>query len=298
MEGLLLPCCSIFFSVLLCIVYFVKKKTNSVENNMYKTMLVIVLLDGIISTVLHTIPLYKLTPFSLDVISILNKLDFSLLLIYVSSLFIYTTVITIDRVKNYHEKLIEIVSLIDFIFITLILTGNVNVISSNGNYSVNGSATNYIIISIGAFLLLTLIIALANIKKLDKRHIPIVGMFAIIILLILVFNINPYLTIISISLTFLNYIMYFTIENPDVKKLKKMSMARKKAEDINLEKTNLINTMSYEIRTPLNTIVAGAEDIQVHREKVPDELKEDIDCIIEASKTLLNVLDNNIGDKK
>ena len=98
MEGILLPSCSIVFSTLLCIIYFIKKRVDLVENNMYANMLVAILIDSIIVTSLHVMGLYELTPNVLKIISILNKLDFVLLIIYMSSLFMYTSIITIDSV--------------------------------------------------------------------------------------------------------------------------------------------------------------------------------------------------------
>ena len=298
MEGILLPCCSIFFSALLCIVYFAKRRVDLIENNMYATMLIAILIDSIIVTVLHIIGLYELTPSRLKIISILNKLDFMLLIVYISSLFMYTTIITIDKARKNYKKLIGIISLINIIFSILILAGSVNVISQNGNYSVSGTSTNFIAIIVGLYIISNLIIVFTNFKKVDRRHLPIAGMIFIIVLLILLFQLNPYLIVISVSLSFLNYIMYFTIENPDLKMLKDMEMARNQAERANNAKSDFLSSMSHEIRTPLNAIVGLSEDIESFKDQVPEQVVEDTEDIRSASKTLLEIVGNILDISK
>ena len=298
MEGILLPCCSIFFSALLCIVYFAKRRVDLIENNMYATMLIAILIDSIIVTVLHIIGLYELTPSRLKIISVLNKFDFMLLIVYISSLFMYTTIITIDKARKNYKKLIGIISLINIIFSILILAGSVNVISQNGNYSVSGTSTNFIAIIVGLYIISNLIIVFTNFKKVDRRHLPIAGMIFIIVLLILLFQLNPYLIVISVSLSFLNYIMYFTIENPDLKMLKDMEMARNQAERANNAKSDFLSSMSHEIRTPLNAIVGLSEDIESFKDQVPEQVVEDTEDIRSASKTLLEIVGNILDISK
>ena len=52
MAGILLPACAIFFSGLLCIIYFSKKRVNLLENKMYSVMIISILIDSILVTIL------------------------------------------------------------------------------------------------------------------------------------------------------------------------------------------------------------------------------------------------------
>ena len=98
----------------------------------------------------------------------------------------------------------------------------------------------------------------------------------------------------SIMLT----LIYFTIENPDLKMLKQMEFAKLQAEKANNAKSDFLSSMSHEIRTPLNAIVGFSEDIQTHKDEVSPVVLEDADYIMEASKTLLEIVGNILDINK
>ena len=121
--------------------------------------------------------------------------------------------------------------------------------------------------------------------------------FGIIVLLIQVlfptlnYLINP-------SLVFITYIMFHTIENPDVKLLMQMTLARDQAEKANRAKSDFLSSMSHEIRTPLNAIVGLSEDIVTYKNQVPKEVVEDSIDIQNASQTLLEIVGNILDINK
>ena len=87
--------------------------------------------------------------------------------------------------------------------------------------------------------------------------------------------------------------MYFTIENPDVKMLQEVEFAREQAEKANHAKTDFLSSMSHEIRTPLNAIVGFSQALL--EEEIPNSAKEEVEDIISASNTLLELV-NSILD--
>ena len=293
MAGMLLPICSIFFSGLLCCIYFSKKRIKLQENDVYSVMLITSFIDSVLVSILQILTIEGIIGSNHIILEILNKLDFIALLLFSNNLFLYTVLITYKNREKYIRKVIIGTIVTDIIMAFLIIFGSVDLISEAGNYSIEGTAIIATMLVCGMYILASLLIATINIKKADKRYIPIFSIIGIALFLMLMFNLNPYLIIISITLTFINYLMYFTIQNPDVKMVEQLDMAKNQAEKANAAKTEFLSSMSHEIRTPLNAIV-GFSDYIINSNSL-EEAKENAQDIVNASQTLLEIV-NGILD--
>ena len=91
--------------------------------------------------------------------------------------------------------------------------------------------------------------------------------------------------------------MYFTIENPDLKLINELNMAKDQAEKANRAKTDFLSSMSHEIRTPLNAIVGFSNSLNDNKD-IPESAKADVKDILVASDNLLEIVNGVLDISK
>lgn len=138
-----------------------------------------------------------------------------------------------------------------------------------------------------------------NINKLKKRKVvPIITYLTLCFICFMIQLEHPEIVIICFVESFLCFIMYHSIENPDMRLIEKLNIAKDEAEKANRAKSDFLSSMSHEIRTPLNAIAGLSEDILTYKNQVPKQVKEDCEDIIEASNTLLEIVGNILNISK
>jgi len=131
-----------------------------------------------------------------------------------------------------------------------------------------------------------------NIKNVKiKKYVPLFVFVVGLGIVAFIQNINPSFTLITTLETFVLLVMYFTIENPDLKMIEELNLAKDQAERANRAKSDFLSSMSHEIRTPLNAIVGLSEDMK-SKGICPKEMNEDLEDIVSASHTLLEIVGN------
>ncbi len=105
--------------------------------------------------------------------------------------------------------------------------------------------------------------------------------------------VNPSILLITAVHSIVLTIIYFTIENPDVKMIEQLEILKDQADKANNAKSEFLSNMSHEIRTPLNAIVGFSESLK--DDNLNKEQLEKVDDIIMASNNLLEIV-NGILD--
>ena len=189
----------------------------------------------------------------------LNRIDFLSYIIWVSFFFLYIYYISPNNKRISYEKMHKIVMIIDIIIYVFTLILPVYIFNDGYMYSY-GPAVSVLYISVGIYMLLILIYALINFKSLfNKKYIPLFALIAIIFLTMIVRKINPGLLVISSVISYVNLIMFFTIENPDIKLLEELHRSKEISDNANEEKTLFLYNMTQEIRSITNKIDDDAD---------------------------------------
>lgn len=295
MPNLYLPVTAFLLSFVLLVIYFSKKRVHLFENSIYILMIFSILMDSALVSLLF----YNYyTNYNVSLVSLLNKLDNVFLIIWSSSLMLYIFVITYKERKRFKRLLKKVstsVIVLDIIMFVVVFNSKIDLIIKDSiHQTAQGEAVILSIIFCLFYILVSLLIVLFNLKKINIKHLPVFVIIFTAILIAIFFSVNPYLIIISIGLTIDNFIMYFTIENPDIKLINELELAKDNLENANLVKSEFLRSMSHEIRTPMNQIIGCASVIEME-DNLSEESKDVLNDLVNSTNSLLDVCNGIIN---
>ena len=284
----------LFCIVLLMILFFSKSRIDSKETKLYGFMLISSFFDIILVLAELIITYYFLDDVNMYLVKGLNKIDFIHYIMWPTLLSLYTIYVTyLDEEK--YNKAKKIFLTLDIIAILIEFMLPINIISTKEVMGVTGIGPTFVFLISSFYVIVNIIILIKNYKKIkNKKNLPFLFFLIFIIIAMLLRVYNPTLIVIPAIIVYINMIMYFTIENPDVKLIEEIKIAKESAIKASNAKTEFLSNMSHEIRTPLNAIVGFSEALQSD-ERIPVEAKEDIKDIVMASDSLLEIV-NGILD--
>lgn len=297
MISVIFSICCLIFITMFGVNYFLKDRINNEENKLYSFLII----SNVIGLIIDILGFLTLKYLPID--GIANSLIPKIYLIYYFTwIYLFTLYIFIisferkfnDKIKFY--SLFKKISYVLYFVISIILF--ILPIRVNNNldtiYSY-GIGVNFLyLVSILCILcmLLCLICNFKNIKS--KSYIPLL-IFVIFGGLIMFIQMKyPKMLLLLTCESIITAVMYFTIENPDIKMIEQLNQAKDAAIKANQAKSDFLSSMSHEIRTPLNAI-CGFSNSLLENDGVSEEAKVDVKNIIMASDSLLDLV-NGILD--
>ena len=286
MYNMYIPLCGLIINIVLLVIYRLKVTNLRKENRIYFNMIS----DAFVLTFFCLIAVYLIyINYNTNIILLANRIECIAIVNYFANLLSYVSYLTkIDNKKN--KKILNIINII-LTLLVLFMPLELKV-TNDLNYMVTvGPAI--VVTSIAAALALICIfyISLKYKKQIEGKLVPIVCLLIFFLIVLITRAIVPEFICLEFFANIALLLMMFTIENPDLKMIQELEEARKRADNANKAKSDFLSSMSHEIRTPLNAIVGLSEDMK-DRDVCPDIMKEDLNDIIDASHTLLEIVGN------
>ena len=288
---------AIFYMALLIIIYFGKKRFKNIENQTYSILVVVAFIELLLELILDYVgPLYNQFPLLSFFVA---KMYCCFLQLWITNLCLYVVIVVLTN----RTDLIKQIKKIFYIGLLIILI-SIIVLPIQFHYDgmiayTSGIGVNIVYISSFIFSIVGFVSIFINRKKIkNKKFIPM-----IVFLIIgsggafLQFE-NPGLLLAVPIHAFITFVMYFTIENPDMKMLEEVHKAKEISDNANEEKTLFLYNMTNDIKSITKDIDDSADYIleEMDNSKVDKELIKETARDIKSSTAKFTTMTNEILD--
>lgn len=279
----------VIFSILLFIIYSLKTNFNISENKIYHSIIITTIITGLIE-IYAFILVRNNIPENSNLYLFALKFLFLGFVTWLYLFTLYTVIVTLklkDKDNDKYRIILVISSIIFTILsiITIILPISINKV---GDLLLpTGSGVEVIYLLAVLCFIIMIIAIISNHRELkNKKYYPVYFLLAILGIMILIQKIFPDLLLINFSLSIIIYIMYFTIENSDIKLSKELKYTKELLNKRNELASNTINNLIISIKEPL-TEIANFSNKKINKNNISLSLEE----IKELQKTTLSLVD-------
>lgn len=279
----------VIFSILLFIIYSLKTNFNISENKIYHSIIITTIITGLIE-IYAFILVRNNIPENSNLYLFALKFLFLGFVTWLYLFALYTVIVTLKLKDKDNDKcrIILVISSIIFTILSIItITLPISINKVGDLLLPTGSGVEVIYLLAVLCFIIMIIAIISNHRELkNKKYYPVYFLLAILGIMILIQKIFPDLLLINFSLSIIIYIMYFTIENPDIKLSKELKYTKELLNKRNELASNTINNLIISIKEPL-TEIANFSNKKINKNNISLSLEE----IKELQKTTLSLVD-------
>ena len=288
---------SLFYSSLLNIVYFSKKRLETLENKLFA----MIMLSNFVGVLLAILSYFTITNMDkMPIINILVSKGYIVYLLTWLTLFtLYIFTISSKNIGKEMNKIQIIFSALYLIFFIVIIIKPLYYNSEPGKIYSYGPSANIMFAVSGIYILAWIIRLLSNLKRIkDKKYLPIFAFMVLGVVVIIIQKTHPEMLLMTSMETFVVFLMYHTIENPDVRMVEELHKSKEISDNANEEKTLFLYNMTQEIREITNKINDDANIIldSKNYDEIYDSARDIIASTSKFSSTTNNILDMSSVD--
>lgn len=279
------------FTLLLILVFKIKKQNNLLSNNTFFILSLSLLIGFILELIINFLSTLALKPIILEAYT---KLYLIFIVCWFSIFSVYTFLIskkddTLNKPIMIMYALLTIVSSISIMLLPL------NIDTSNFIY-LSGNSINIFKVLLPAMICTLFIRTILNRKVISITKCNYIYVALTLLSIFTFLELKYELNVITTILLFITYLVFLTIENPALKEYEIINNLRLKALKANTNKTDFLSNISHELRTPLTSIISSIDEIKSYA--LSQELKDNLNDIIDSSNSLLDIVGNVIDINK
>ena len=286
----------IVFSSMMIVAYFMKRRKNNVQSKFYVCLIIMAMLYALLD--IASIFTLRHVNVGNEFLRIIWNIRNSAFYVYVYVFGWYLSVLVkneeYNNLSTFFKKTGNLLSLVLLVFIAAlsIIGGKfpgftLETLDFTGG---NGFSLMIVVILSGAF------IGLFYGVKYRKTRKYILSAFNLIVILLLTtfyFQIKfHYISFMPFMAMIILLILYYNIENPDIALLKEVSVLKNKIDKSGNAKTDFLFNLSYDLINPMNAIISLSQSLKGLSIEDKDEIYRDLKSIKYAGSALLDSIDN------
>ena len=276
----------IIYMVSLIIIYFSKQRIKSEENHVYKMMLFANLI-GIFLQVGSKYCSFYYDKMPQIFCQFIFKAYLAYFIVFGILILDYIIVLVIpkDRIKKanrINNVFFGVCSLLTFF-----LPINVHIDSTSQVAYTYGAAVTYAYIIAGIASVTVCVLLLPNLRKTSKKKVLPFFIFLVFCMIAIgIQKIMPDTMIVCFVESFLCFIMFHTIENPDIMMLNELYENRRIIESSNQDMSNFLFKISQEIRKPVKELIEISDGKNDNELKEINNISKHLDYLIDDALDL------------